>query len=160
MEKLTAAAEIISAVGVLITLIILVLSVRENTATVRATAAAASRDALASMNDQDLLLTDDDIRLLVSSTHAETRWQDLDEVEQFKLKSAQRSFFRRAEAQYFRYRHGLLDDDAWQTVRHRVWLHIETPVQKAIWERDRLSIYTPGFVEAIESYQPPDRPGD
>ena len=40
------------------------------------------------------------------------------------VRSSQRAFFRRAEAQYSRYRNGLLDEDAWQTVRHRVWRRI------------------------------------
>ena len=60
---------------------------------------------------------------------------DFSELEMMYLKIAQRQFFRRAEAQYFRYRNGLLDEAAWHTVRHRVWLNLQSPVESAMWQR-------------------------
>lgn len=152
MEVFTAAAEITSAVAVVISLALLISSIRENTAVLRATAAADSRDSLASMNDLDLQLGEKHFDLILRSGQPSARPGDFSELELAYLKTSQRSFFRRAEAQYFRYRNGLLDDDAWQTVRYRVWLNIQSPVESAIWRNDREHVYTRGFVEAIETY--------
>lgn len=149
-----AAAEIVSAAAVVISLGLLIVSVRENTAVLRATAAAESRDSLADQTDLDLTLGDEHIRLLMRSNNPTSKLEDFTALEMNHLRLSQRGFFRRAEAQYFRYRNGLLDDDAWQTVRHRVWRNIQSPVTKAIWTGDRAEIYTPGFVDSIESYTP------
>ena len=155
-ELVTAGAELVSSIAVVITLGLLVISVRENTAVLRASAAAESRDSLATMNDWSLMLGEKHFALLLRSGEPSARPEDFTEVENRYLLTAQRAFFRRAEAQYFRYRDGLLEEDAWQTVRHRVWVNIQPPFYSAMWRRDRMEVYTPGFVEAIESYKPSD----
>ena len=157
IETYAAIGEVVSAVAVVITLAILVAGVRENTATLRASAAATSRDSLAGMSDAMLALDDEDLKLLLRSQEPSSKLEDFDDLEDFKLMTIQRAFFRRAEAQYFRYRNGLLDEDAWQTVRNRVWANIQGPVDLALWQRDRDRVYTQGFVEAIESYEPSQR---
>jgi hypothetical protein len=154
-EAIVASAEVASAVAVVVTLVILIMSVRENTAVLRATAGAESRETLARMSDVDLMLGQPHMALLLRSQQPTLKPDDFTEVEMMHLTTAQRAFFRRAEAQYFRYRNGLLDEDAWQTVRHRVWVNIQSPTEVAIWRSDRAGAYTPGFVEAVESYVPP-----
>jgi len=134
--------------------------VRENTAVLRATAASESRDSLATMNDWALMLGEKHFALMVRTQDPSARLADFTDSEQIYLKTAQRSFFRRAEAQYFRYRNGLLDEDAWQTVRYRVWYNIQGPVDSALWLADRAKVYTPGFIESIETYKPPGQPAE
>ncbi len=157
-ELMRSAAEIVSAIAVVVTLGLLIASVRENTAVLRATAAAESRDSLASMNDLDLMLGEGHLKLILRSQEPTSRLEDFSEFEMEYLRTVQRSFFRRAEAQYFRYRTGLLDEDAWQTVRHRVRLNIQSPIETAIWRNDIGAghVYTRGFADAIESYKLPD----
>lgn len=120
-ELVRTIADIASAVAVVTTLGLLIASVRENTAVMRATAAAESRDSLASMNDLDLMLGEKHIEMMLRFVDPTAKFEDFTEAEKFYLWTSQRRFFRRAEAQYFRYRNGLLDEDAWQTVRNRVW---------------------------------------
>jgi hypothetical protein len=153
-EVVATVANVVSTVAVVISLALLVASVRENTAILKATSAAASRDSLATMNDWALMLGEKHFDLILRSEDGAARLNDFTETEQLYLVTAQRSFFRRAEAQYFRYRNGLLDEDAWQTVRHRVWYNIKSPVDRDMWREERLKVYTPGFVESIESYRP------
>ena len=146
-------AEIISGVAVVVTLVLLIVGVRDNTATLRATAAAASRDSLSSFSDQMLLLDDDRLDLITRSVDPAAQWQDFTQAEQLWLETFQRSFFRRVEAQFFQFRNGLLDEDAWDTVRHRVLINIGPPIHRQMWEVDKDMLYTRGFVEAIESYR-------
>ena len=153
-ELVRTIADIASAVAVVTTLGLLIASVRENTAVMRATAAAESRDSLASMNDLDLMLGEKHIEMMLRFVDPTAKFEDFTEAEKFYLWTSQRRFFRRAEAQYFRYRNGLLDEDAWQTVRNRVWTNMQGPVPSAIWRRDRDKLYTRGFVESVESYRP------
>ena len=104
------------------------------------------------------MLGEDHLELILRSQQPTARPEDFSEFEMAYLKTVQRTFFRRAEAQYFRYRNGLLDEDAWQTVRHRVRLNIQSPIETAIWRDDIGAghVYTPGFADAIESYKLPD----
>ena len=60
-------AEIVASLSVVVTLVILITDVRENTATVRAAAAASSRDSLAGMNDRTLMLPDEKFDLMMRS---------------------------------------------------------------------------------------------
>ncbi len=152
IEKFAAVAEVVSAFAVVVTLIVLIGQVSENTAAVRAASAAASRDSLAEMTDQTLSYSDELLELMVRATDPALTLDDFSEVERLRLHSNQRSFFRRAEAQYFRYRSKLLDEDAWITVRNRVVANIESPVDHEIWERDKRTVYTPGFAAAIDPF--------
>ena len=155
LEKWATVAEIVSGVAVVVTLVVLVIGIRENTATVRATAAATSRDNLANFNEQALALSGENFELIARTFEPTTTWEDFTSSEQLWLQLFQRAFVQRTEAQYFRYRDGLLEEDAWETVRYRAWQNISGPVWDEIWQLDRSAVYTPGFVEAIESYEPP-----
>ena len=156
LEKWALIAEIVSGLAVVLTLVILIHGIRENTATVRATAAATSRDSLASFNDLGLMLSSENFSLLARTMDPTLAMDELTGAEQFWLSLFQRAFIQRAEAQYFRYRNGLLDDDAWQTVRHRVWRNINiSDAYRETWLSDKADVYTPDFVAEIESYMPP-----
>jgi hypothetical protein len=159
LEKWALIAEIVSGLAVAVTLVILFFGVRQDTATLIVAAAATSRDNLASIGDQALALSEDNFALLVRSIEPTTKWEDLTAAEQFWLRTFQRAFLQRAEAQYFRFRNGLLENDAWQTVRFRVWTNVNIPAWREIWRNDRSNVYTSGFVEAVESCQPPEGAG-
>lgn len=146
-------AEITSGVAVVVTLVLLIIGVKENTAALRATAAATSRESLSSFSDRMLMFDADRLGLITRSIDPAAQWQDFTQAEQLWLETFQRSFFRRVEAQYFQFRNGLLDEDAWDTVRRRVVINIGPPIHRQIWEVDKDMLYTRGFVEAIESFQ-------
>lgn len=157
IDLVTAVTQIVSAFAVVITLALLIVSVRDNTAVLKATSAAESRDSLAAMNDWHLMLGEKHFALMLRASVPEARPEDFTDAERLYLTTVQRSFFRRAEAQYFRYRNGLLDEDAWQTVRQRVSYNLHSPIDLASWQTDRTQVYTAGFVESIESYKPSER---
>lgn len=156
LEKYALIADIIAGVAVVATLIVLIFNIQENTETMRATAAAASRESLADISDLMLELDHDLFELIVRSGDPSSIREDFINSEFFRLVALQRALFRRAEAQYFRYRNGMLDEDAWRTVVHRVWFNISIPVQQEIWNLEKVNVYTPGFIRAVESYRPPD----
>ena len=93
-EAIVASAEVVSAVAVVVTLVILIASVRENTAVLRATAAAESRETLARMSDVDLMLGQPHFALLLRSQQPTVKPEDFSEVEMMHLTTAQRAFFR------------------------------------------------------------------
>jgi len=144
-------AEVVSAAAVVITLLILVFEIRGNTDAMRATAAAASRDSLASSSDLILGFDDKTMKLMVDSTAPAATLKKLSAGERIRIKSMERSFFRRAEAQYFRYQMGLLDHEAWRTVRSRVVRNLRAPLWREIWDLENASVYTESFVNEIES---------
>jgi hypothetical protein len=109
------------------------------------------------MNDLLLTLDDDDLNLFLVAGQADSSLDEFSDLEQFKLLIQQRSFFRRAEAQYFRYRNGLLDEDAWQTTLSRVHANIQSPADRALWEEDKHRVYTSGFVGTVDAYKPATR---
>lgn len=116
---------------------------------------------LASLNDLGVSLSEDKLALLIHAQEPATEWGDFTLAEQFWLRSFQRSFLQRVEAQYFRFRNGMLDEDAWKTVRYRAWANITASASsREVWSGDRGNDYTAGFVQAIESYQPTDAGSD
>jgi hypothetical protein len=119
---------------VVLTLVILVIGVRENTDTIRATAAAESRDSLSSLDDLIVTPDDDILDVLGRVTDREVNWADLTSTEQLRMGSLVRAFLRRAIAQFFRYRNGLLDEDAWRTVLARVVTNLQSPSFAEVWE--------------------------
>ena len=150
-QTYAAIAEVVSAVAIVITLLLLVFEVRENTAAMRSTAAAASRDSLASSSDLILNFDDHLLQLMVDSANPSITLDSLSTADRFRMLSMERSFFRRAEAQFFRYQAGLLDQETWRTVRSRVILNLGLPLWKEIWDFESRSVYTSAFVDEVES---------
>ncbi len=151
-------AEVISAAAVVITLAILIVEVRDNTSAIKANAAATTRDSLASSNDLVMQLDTDYLALVMRSNRAGLDLSDFEGIERFRIIVFQRSFFRRAEAQFFAYRAGLLEENVWETVRGRVIANLTSPVWVEIWKRDRTTVYTREFVEEVENHIDIDNP--
>lgn len=119
-QTYAAIGEIVSAIAVVVSILFLAYQVRENTSVLRTTAAAESRDSLASSNDIVLSFSDSMLDLIARTSESGMSLSNLDVQDQVRISSWQRSFFRRAEAQYFRYSASLLEEEVWATVRNRV----------------------------------------
>lgn len=154
IEQYSAVGEIVSAVAVVVSVLFLAYQVRENTEMMRITAAAESRDSLAHTSDLILNFRPELLELMERSFSAETSVNDLNWADQVLMMSFQRSFVRRAEAQFFRYQAGLLDQDVWETVRGRVILNMGSRVWREIWKRESRLVYTTDFIAEIENHLP------
>ncbi len=156
LQAYAAIGEIVSAVAVVVSILFLAYEIRENTEVMRATAAAESRDSLASSSDLILNFNNEMLDLMARTSQRTVSLDDLSAQDRFRMMSFQRSFFRRAEAQFFRYQAGLLDEEVWGTVRNRVVFNIANPVWREIWDRESKSVYTKAFIGEIEAQLPLD----
>jgi hypothetical protein len=154
LQVYAAIGEIVSAVAVVVSILFLAYEIRENTEVMRATAAAESRDSLASSSDLILNFNNEMLDLMARSSQRPSALKDLSAQDRFRMMSFQRSIFRRAEAQFFRYQAGLLDEEVWGTVRNRVVLNIANPLWREIWDLESRSVYTKAFIREIESQLP------
>ena len=154
LQTYAAIGEIVSAIAVVVSILFLAYEIRENTAVLRTTAAADSRDSLASSSDVVLSFNDSMLELVARTSQGGVSMADLSFQDQIRIGSWQRSFFRRAEAQYFRYQSDLLDEEVWATVRNRVVLNLRNPLWMEIWERDKTTVYTLSFISEIEDHLP------
>lgn len=160
LQTYAAVGEIVSAIAVVVSILFLAYQVRENTAMLRITAAAESRDSLAGSSDVVLNFNESMLDLIARTSREPVSLPDLAPTDQIRISSWQRSFFRRAEAQYFRYSADILDEEIWVTVRNRVVINLRNPLWREIWMRDKNSVYTKAFIREIEAHLPADGQGE
>jgi hypothetical protein len=104
-------AEIIASVAVVVTLIVLIIGVRENSALVRASAYS---DNLQSISDlQAVILSDPDaVRAYTSFINSDA--SGLDDEDRMRVLLILLSMFRSYESAYFNERYGLLGEQEWE----------------------------------------------
>ena len=101
-------AEIISGVAVLVTLIVLILGIRDNTQVLRASAYANNID---SLNDLSAEITKDEDSLRVWGAFLAGETEDLDEVDALRLLNYVFMIFRIYEKAYFFEQNGLIGEE-------------------------------------------------
>ena len=104
-------AEIVSGAAVIVTLIILIIGVRDNTQTVRASAYSENRNAMNSFQTE--ILTDQDA-LRVWDAYVTQETAELDQLDRQRLTLIVLSFFRIYEDAYNLDQYGYLGDQEWQ----------------------------------------------
>lgn len=154
LQAYAAIGEIVSAVAVVISILFLAYEIRDNTQVMRITAAAESRDSLATSSDLVLQFDAYMLDLIEQVMIDPVPLAELSPQDRVRMSSFQRSFFRRAEAQFFRYQAGLLDEEVWLTVRNRVILNLRNSLWMEIWNRESTSVYTKAFIAEIEANLP------
>ncbi len=122
LSELASIAEIVSGVAVVITLVFLVLGIRENTEIVRASAYAGSMD---SLNDFTMnVVTDDDLRpVWLAYVNGNTEIFDADDRAQLQLLLI--VLFRNYEKAYFSQRYGLLGTAEWGRFERQICLQVD-----------------------------------
>ena len=153
IQNIAAFAEIVSAGAILITLLILVVEVRENSALLRATAAAENRNSFAYSSEWTANLSDKTLEAFLIAQRPDAVRDDLSDVEFYRVALGFRAFLRRAEASYFMYRNGLLEEDIWRSIRSRAANNSDSGIIKLIWEGEVANgtVFTPEFVAEVNS---------
>ena len=108
LEKLSALAEILSAIAILITLVYLAVQTRQNTLAVEAATRQATLDNVFDLLSQ--VMEDPDIWLSLVK-------DELTETERVKVSAYLFSVMERTQASWFQYRAGALDEQSWSRVR-------------------------------------------
>lgn len=111
LSDLASIAEIISGIAVVVTLVILIVGVRENTETVRASTFASNLNAL---NDFQTALVTDSEALIAWDAFMRRSNVGLDELDERRLTLIVSTFFNIYENAYYFERYGLVGAEGWE----------------------------------------------
>ena len=149
--------EFVGAIAVVLTLVYLANQVRyskealsENTNSVRAAAAAATQESLATLNE--LLASDSDLAKLYSRMVDQGSLDGFAGDERLRFIGLMRANAQRFESMFFRFEAGLLHERIWNV--RRTWFAgwLQTPGVAQWWAEERgSSCYTNEFIEDVES---------
>jgi hypothetical protein len=154
-DALGAAAEILGAIAVFVTLIYLAMQTRDN---VKVLKARAVWDAQASFVEVNELLGDGGtVSELVFRSLSET--EELSTYEKYLIHRFARGWFQRMEAQFALYKAGILDEEVWELRRGYANAILANRYIKESWELDKNnSMFTNAFIESIDSTSNPEVP--
>ena len=138
-------AEIASGIAVIVTLIILILGVRQNTESVRASAYADNSNSLNQFQTQ--VLTDPDA-LRVWNAFVSQDMENLDELDRQRRTLMVLTLFRVYENAYLFERRGFLGNDEWERFERNIcfWFERVKPTQSLVALRDTM---TTGFFDYV-----------
>ncbi len=147
-DALGAAAEILGATAVIVTLIYLAIQTRDN---VKVLKARAVWDAQASFVEVNELLGDGGtVSELVFRSLSDA--EELSTYEKYLVHRFARGWFQRMEAQFALYKAGILDEEVWELRRGYAKAILANRYFKESWELDKNnSMFTNAFIESIDS---------
>ena len=139
-------AEIVSGVAVLVTLIFLIVGIRENTETVRAS----SYDSiLGEINDMTLVVVQDERLSQVWRKHAANADVELDEDEEWIMLALLRIVYRSYEKAYFARDSGTLGEVEYSRFARQACGHMNDPNARDLWD-EIASILTEDYSAYVE----------
>ena len=151
---LSAVGQILSSVGVLVTLIYLAVQTRQNTASIQAS----TRQAILEADQTFLFKVLDDPSLITSRYKPE-----LTDEEKIRLSAYWVSFLRMRENLWFQYQNGVLDEATWQSYRRSITAMANARF-RTWWKNYAVArrAFDPKFIslvdEALASTPPVERP--
>ncbi len=154
-NALGAAAEILGAIAVFVTLIYLAMQTRAN---VKVLKARAVWDAQVSFVEVNELLGDGGtVSELMFRSLSDT--EELSTYEKYLVHRFARGWFQRMEAQFALYKAGILDEEVWELRRGYAKGILANRYIKESWELDKNnSMFTNAFIESIDSTLKPESP--
>ena len=143
LEKLTAIAELVSSIAILVTLGYLAVQTRQNTQAIQATV----RQAMLA-EDRELLYWQFENPYLDMVSLDE---KELSPDQQFKVRAFLTAFFRSRENQWLQYQAGVIDATTWLTYRSPLVNVLESEVVRENWRfRAARGEFTDGFVAEVD----------
>ena len=148
VETLSAWAQLIASIGVILSLFYLAAQVRQNTRSSRAIVV----DSLAnSMHDLAFEMAKNDQLLKIITTTLQD-WEGATELERARAASFMLGYFKLFENAWFQMRKGMLEQDQWEgydAFLRTVWTQ---PAVKTWWSMRR-TFFAPGFRNYVESVE-------
>ena len=140
-------AEILAAIGVIVSLIFVGLELRNNTEATES----ATREAV-NQKDLNYLSLRLDSSVLATATAKFDSGEELSPLEISQLVHQEFVNFIIFEHSYYQYRKGVLEDSEWERHRNFVQTQIQNyPFSRTMWERRR-SAFTPEFQDLVGKY--------
>jgi hypothetical protein len=115
-------AEIVSGIAVVVTLVFLVLSIRDNTATTRA---AVYSDMIDEFNELGRSIFEDPELSRLFDAYIDQTTAELEETEQRRLRKVALSEFRSYEKAYFNRQYGVIGDAEWERMQSGMCLNYD-----------------------------------
>lgn len=137
--KLSAVAELLSSVAIVVTLVYLAVQTRQNTEAIQAN----GRQTTASL-EMELLLNQADHPEIWARQHLE----NLSDVELTHMNSWMVAFFRMRELDWFNYRNGVIGEDEWTSYRQSIHSVLSTD-RARVWWSNMSRNYSPGFAALV-----------
>lgn len=139
-SKLSAVAEVLSSIAIIVTLVYLAIQTEQNTIAIRT---GIRQETLAA-----------DLALLVDRANNPERlllWcqDELTEAEKYAVTNDMMALIRMREAQWLQYQDGVLDERTWTTYRDALGINLSHPRTRVFWERISQSFLERGFVASV-----------
>jgi hypothetical protein len=141
--KASAAAEILSSVAILVTLVYLVIEIQQNAEATQAN----TRQAILE-SDQQLL------QLFIDSPELNLLWYkpELTDEEKVRLSYFLLTHMRMRESNWFQYESGTLDDRTWRSYRATIVAVLSAPRTRAWWENFGVErLFDLDFVSVVDN---------
>ena len=160
-DALGAFAEVVGAVGVVVSLVYLAIQVRSNTRALKAGASFETTHSWATFNEMVVssMIGDpayqagEECRVVEITTKfydPNAQSEDISHTDMVLVSMMHRALFQKLEGQYYQFKHGYLEPQIW--VARRNWARgiLELPLGRAWWEQEVLaSIYSDEFVAVL-----------
>ena len=150
-DAIGAIAEILSAAGVIGSLVYLGVQIQSNTRTMKARASFDATHSWASFNEAAVEWPDELFDVVIKSFDPSTPHEDFSDLQTGRLGIAFRALFQKLEGQYFLRKHGYLESELWE--KRRMWARglLNLPFYERWWELEKeQAIYTDAFIAEIE----------
>lgn len=166
-EAVGVIAEVVGAIGVVISLIYVAIQVRSNTRALKASASFETAHSWATFNEMlvSAMLGDpafqagEDCRLVEITAKfydPDARPGDLSKTDTILVTMIHRALFQKLEGQYYQFKHGYLEPQIWE--QRRDWARgiLELPLGRAWWEQEVLAaIFSREFISVISNAAAP-----
>ena len=149
IEKLSAWAELVSSVAIVVTLVYLTIQVQQNTAALNAQ----SRQSVLTAAQTEIIATLDHPELALSITKPGPMTPE----ENIKLDAFLGASLRAREFSWLQYRSGLIDEEQWQTERTVLGVILSAPRTRLWWTtvgRGQFGAVFAGFVDDLLATTP------
>jgi len=143
-SKWSAIAEIISSIAILVTLIYLSIQTQQNTAAIQAN----TRQTMITTDVETLKASMDYPHAFVQMRNTEA----LSEDEKNRIISWLIMLVRTREYQWFQYKNGLLDKQAWEAYLTGLSGNLSYPRTRGWWNQDAYDLFDHEFVDEVNKY--------
>ena len=151
-DAVGAIGEILGAGAVVISILYLAKQINANTRSMKANAGFQATHSWAEYNQNNTLLSDDQLSSLAETYDSSASWNETPQNERTRAAVSTRALFQKLEGQFFLYKYGNLDEGLWGARSSWAAGLIKIPFYTMWWDIEKKQrIYSEEFIAVIES---------
>ena len=145
VEKLSAIAELVSSIAIVVTLAYLAIQTQQNTLAIQATVRQSMLE-----EDRELLFKQIDYPFLAPTTYDQS---ELTPDQQSQRQSWITAFFRARESHWLQYQAGVIDETTWSSYRFPLGIVLASDLSRSQWQAsvDR-GEFAQGFIDDVHTF--------